>query len=439
MRKSPTSSRRPAPSLRVSGGGGGAAAAAAGSYYAPSSSHRHHASVTMRPPVLLAFSAHSTLSAGHVGSVRPKHTIELPSVGDFQEPAATSTTDTNLAQVYFQVYAAPMEQIYRLLVGASSGTASTSASAGNSGGGGGSNGRVGMRVIVLHSQGLYPNRDWKLGIARILQDVLSISHVSFQSTIQMIPFAMTIPPIASSTNDATDSTTTTAPTVFLCVLLTAREAQCVVYASGHLLEYTFQSCGYAESLFATTTTTATHGALFGNVGELRAAQEDWLSPHNAALVETIAHCVAQCPMPLRKHAIHNLLVTGTVVVDNFATRLALRLYDYLSNPPTTNRSAMSPKRDNDPSIPDDTMAAEDPHTVVEYTRVPIQRSLLRPLAEHIAVITVGGSEDNHERFAELLPWLGASIWAHYWYQYEQECGQTAAPLQWRDLREETLS
>jgi hypothetical protein len=384
----------------------------------------------MRPPILLAFSAHSTLSAGHVGSVRPKHTVELPSIIDFQE--LSSSTDMNLAQVYFQVYAAPIEQIYHLLVGGS-GTTGISASTGSSGGN--SSGR-GTRVIVLHSQGLYPNRQWKLGIARILQDVLNISYVSFQSTIQMIPFAMTTPPIVSSTSDATDSMTATAPTtVLLCVLMTAREAQCVVFASGHLLEYTFQSCGYTESLPATTTTA--HD-MFGNVGELRAAQDDWLSPNNPTLVETIAHCVAQCPMPLRKHAIHNLLVTGTVVVNSFATRLALRLHDYLTSPPATKRS-MSPKSKNDPTVPDDMLAAEAPQTVVEYTRVPIQRSLLRPLAEHIAVVTVGGSEDDHDRFAELLPWLGASIWAHYWYQYEQECGQAAAPLQWRDLREESLS
>jgi hypothetical protein len=427
MRKSPTSSRRPAPSLRVSG-------AATGRHYAPESSrthHRHHASVTMRAPILLGFSAHSTLSAGHVGSVRPKHTIELPSISDFKELA--TSTEMNLAQVYFQLYAAPIEQIYHLLVGGS-GNAGTSASTSISGGN--SSGR-GMRVIVLHSQGLYPNRHWKHGIARILQDVLSISYVSFQSTIQMIPFAMTAPPIASSTNDGTDLTATAAPTtVFLCLLLTAREAQCVVYALGHLLEYTFQSCGYTESLPATATA---HGPLFDNVGKLRAAQEEWLSPNNTTLVETVAHCVAQCPMPLRKHAIHNLLVTGTVLVDSFATRLALRLYDYLSNPPATKRFATSPKRENDPTIPDDMTAVEVPHMVIEYTRIPIQRSLLRPLAEHIAVITVGGSVDDHDRFAELLPWLGASIWAHYWYQYEQECGQAAAPLQWRDLREETLS
>jgi hypothetical protein len=328
MRKSVASSRRPAPVVGAS-----------------------------RPPVLLQFSAHHTVTAGHVGSLGPKHTAELPIP---QLPATSSAA----AEEYFQLYAAPIERLVHLLGGAS------------------------QRVVVLHCQGLYANRHWKLGVLRILQDLLNVAAVSFQSALHMVPFALTTPSV---------------PAVLLSVYVSATDAQCIIYANGNTLEYTYQSCGYKRDRETTAPTT---------VGGLRALQEGWLS-ENSPLVRAICCSLQQCPVQLRKPAIHNLLFAGTVLVDNFGVTVAKKLYDFLTGDPT--REVLGPEEETE----------EKPSSIL-LTEVPVNRKLLLPLADHVAVIDTGIR-------SELLPWLGSSIWANYWHQYEEESGATASQLQWTGL------
>lgn len=330
------------------------------------SSARRPAATTVgasRPPILLQFSAHHTVTAGHVGSLGPKHTVEIPIV-------TLSATSSAAAEEYYQLYAAPIERLVHLV---------------------GGSGR--SRVVVLHCQGLYANRHWKMGISRLLQDVLNFSAVSFQSALQMVPFAITTP---------------STPAVSLSVLVSAVDAQCMIYANGYTLDYTYQSCSYKTDEEASNPTT---------VGELRALQEGLLSGNSSSLVKALSHSLIKCPVQLRKQAIHNLLVAGTVLVDNFGVKVAKKLYDFLTV---------------DEAIPGDDLPSQDEETEVKlplfvvYTEVPINRKMLRPLVDDIAVIDFGGR-------SEILPWLGASIWAHYWHQHEHESGTAATQLQWTGL------
>lgn len=368
MRKSAPSSRRPAPVVGAS-----------------------------RPPILLQFSAHHTVTAGHVGSLGPKHIGELPVV-------QLSPTSSAAAEEIYQLYAAPVERLFQLIGG------------GSGGGGSGANNSNNQRVVVLHCQGLYPNRHWKLGISRILQDVLNVSLVSFQSALHMVPFVLTTP---------------SNPAVFLTVHVSATGAQCMVYASGHTLEYTFQSCGYNDNNIHAGPEEAKAVA---TVGDLRNLQMRWLSEEDnrSPLLRAILHSLEQCPVQIRKPAIHNLLFAGTVLVDGFGARVAQKLHSFLTREEEDTQSVavVAPSSREESDEAEETAAQASSSgvaPVVVFTEVPLHRKLLRPLADHIAVVDFGA------RHYELMPWLGASIWANYWHKHEQENGATAAQLQWVGL------
>lgn len=318
-----------------------------------------------RPPIILQFSAHHTVAAGHVGSVAPKHLAELP-------VPLLPATSSGAAEEYYQLYAFPIERLVRLL-----------------GGSGGTN--ASQRVVVLHCQGLFPNRHWKRGMSRILQDLLNVSMVSFQSALHMVPFALCTP---------------STPAVLLSVFVSASEAQCMVYASGHTLEYTFQCCGFYGEHEAKPTST----------GDLRMLQQGWLSTESC-LVRAIFHSLELCPVQLRKQAIHNLVFAGTLLVDDFGAKIALKLHEFLTY--DYPRDAPS-KPEGDNEAVKTTDIASSP---IVFTEIPLNRKLMRPLAEHIALVGIRG------RY-ELLPWMGASIWANYWHQHEQDSGAKENQLQW---------
>lgn len=430
--------------------------------------------LSSRPPVLLQFSAHHTVAAGFVGAVNPKHIVELPAVANPMQSSSCTTRSNgnstapstrNLAEEYFHQYAAPLERVVHLLGagGSSNSSGLTNTSSNNV-----------RRVVVVHSHGLHLERFWKLAISRILCDVLNFSSCSFQSALQMLPFALTTAPAMSPTSSSLEQS---APQVLLTVFVSANEAQCMVYAAGHLLEYTFQSCGYddhettpmglhqlqqqkqnEQSIHDTVSPTLRRSQ---KIGELRKLQMAWLSPiegdekitrnhhvHNLALIRLVCTSLLSCPLALRKRAIQNILVAGTVLVDDFAIQLAKKLFSFLTLNDDDVRKSSAPsseQRTSESGIIADDDADNDDDTALTaatasslnistvhasenaiYTEIPLTRKMLRPLAEHVAVVAYGSR-------SELMPWLGASIWGFYWHQQEQECGTLVEQFQWQDL------
>jgi antirestriction protein len=357
-----------------------------------SSSNRRSAATTRsvvgshRPDILLHFSSHHTFSVGFASSPRPRHIAALPAID------ICSLRSARAAEDVFRLYAAPIQRVVHLL-GGSGGLASSNQNQ--------------QRYIVLHNQGIYVNRYWKLAIMRILQDTCNAAMISFQCAVHMAPFAILPPPRFESF----------VPSVVLTVYISGLEAHCMIYANCLTLEYTYQSCS-CESVILTSPESDEM-----MIGRLRQNQETlWLRSENScSLVRAIALCLEKCPLQIRKEAIHNMYFVGTILADNFKEKVAVLLYNYLTGDGFEEVSTVADvdKASNEEEV-------SSPRSVLsEFTQLPIRRTLLRPLADHIALI-------DCEIPSELIPWVGACIWINYWRLHELESGNTAEKMQWID-------
>jgi len=352
-------------------------------------SHHH------KPPVILSFSAHDTVELGYADAARPQHTVALPPL------PFTSPRNARDAQILFQRYAAPLSQAWSRLGVVAKGSSDTAP----------------RRVVVLHPQGLYVNRYWKVAVCRILSNVLLLAAsnpqaavVSFVSTVQMVPWAVLSP---QKQNDA----------VTLTVCLSACEVQCMVHACGHSLEYTYQSCAYSSSPAAGKQPNNTSRPQ--TVGDLRKRQEQLLLGAPSPIVTAVGQTLVQCPVPLRRAAAHNLVVAGTVVVPDFGRRLARQLHSFFLR-----------DDDNDDEAKQDSKSSSDIDAGVVWTEVPLPKQRLRPLAEHICLV------ETTAVAPDALPWLGTSLWA--WRQQQQQQPQESTqsssslhPQCWQPLVHET--
>jgi hypothetical protein len=385
-----------------------------------------------QPMIVLYISSHHTaIAAGYDNVPHPQHILELPTLS----ASATSTmkVPSNLrslhdAEAIFHYYATTIERLIHLLGGGSplalgiGGTTVSSGSGSNS-----STHQRQNRFVVLHDQGLYVNRHWKVAILRILQDVCHATYVSFTSTIHMIPFAIVTPPTATHQNEDCQCTV-------LSIHITPYDAQCMVYANGHHLEYTYQSCEYDSDMMSS------HASM---VDDVRKRQETWLFSDNnisnytattSPLIDAIALCIEKCPVSVRKDAIQNLFFSGTILVKGFSEQVAVLLRQFLLQPNDSARTQASTIRTEAEaevnSSTDDVMRNED---MVQFTRVPVNRTLLRPLAAHIAIIDCFADISSYE----LIPWFGTNVWIAYWRYQEQDSGILAKEMNWIDVMART--
>jgi hypothetical protein len=314
--------------------------------------------------------------------------------------------NSEAAEDVFYSYATPVERLIHLVGGGSSshgGVVNSSGTAGSH------NQQQQPRYIVLHDQGIYLNRYWKLGITRILQDVCNAVMISFQSAIHMVPFAKVTPPFRNILSQS----------VVLSVYISATEAQCMVSANGHTLEYTYQSCSYDNDVLAQPENGVT------SVRDLRRNQETWLSHENSSsLIRALALCLINCPMPLRQEAIHNLYFAGVILVDGFQEKVATLLYKFLTQDVKTK--TLQDLMTDETS--DERTNASPSSVIAEFTQIPVNRKILCPLAKHIAFI-------DCELSSDLIPWFGTCIWINYWRLHEQDNGIQAKQMNWIDLKE----
>jgi hypothetical protein len=362
-----------------------------------SSSNRRSATTTRsvvgsnRPDILLYFSSHHTVSVGFVVEPRPRHLAALPVID------ICNLRSTRAGEDVFRLYAAPIQRIVNLLGGGGAGFVHSSAtnSTANQ-----------QRYIVLHNQGIYINRYWKLAIMRVLQDVCNSTMVSFQCAIQMTPFAILSPPREGLPS----------PWCVLSIHVSGLEAQCMIFANGLTLEYTYQSCS-SEHIISMS---PEGGEMM--IGQIRQRQEMWLrTEHSCSLVRAIVLCLEKCPLQMRKEAIHNLYLSGTILATGFKEKVAVLLYKFLTG---NVLQEVSPIAGTEDSSNDDEVAS--PRSVVsEFTQLPISRTLLRPLADRIALL-------DGEIQSELVPWVGACVWINYWRLHEVESGKIAEKMQWID-------
>jgi hypothetical protein len=382
-----------------------------------------------QPSIIVYFSSHQTIIVGYDNVPQPRHIAELPAV--------TMPRSLKDAEIIFQYYSSSIEQMIHLLGGANPNAVTASTGGGTSTVSNANNvssRHFKNRYIILHDYGLYVNRYWKLAIMRIMYDVCNATYVSFLSTIQMIPFSIVSPSTAPSKLEGSrsQSASSTSTSVVLSVLITRNDAQCMIYANGHQLDYTYQSCDYN----ATADDTLTINAMKDNrtesstlmVDDLRKRQQQCLLNSTSPLIYAIASCIEKCPVSIRKEAVQNIYFSGTILVHEFQDKVALLLFDYLT------RDISNHTNDFDEAIStttahvcDDEVTRTSPNTtmMIQFTQLPINLAVLRPLAPFIAII-----ESNKKKFSdtsmnstisttELIPWLGVSIYSSYWQHHEQ--------------------
>ena len=368
--------------------------------------------------IVIYFSTHNTIMVGYDNVPQPRHITELPSTTN--TTALTMPRSLKDAEVIFQYYSSSIERLIHLLGGASpNAAASTNSSGSNS-----SSRRFKNRYIVLHDFGIYLNRYWKLAIMRILYDVCNATYLKFLSTIEMIPFSVVSPSMMTLTDDVKGSTSSTSTSVVLSIHISGNAAQCMIYANGHHLEYTYQSCEYCDSEDG-------NDDALEMVDDLRKRQEQWLLSATSPLIYAIALCLEKCPVSIRKDVVQNIYFSGTILVHAFQERAVLLLYEFITGDTShsyTNTSVEPTATTTTSDVNDQVTTRTSPNTtmLVQLTQIPINRTMLRPLAPYIAIIEHNNKDNGSDfsmnstsRTTELIPWLGVTTYSSYWHYHEQ--------------------
>jgi hypothetical protein len=387
---------------------------------------------TRQPSIIIYFSSHHTVMAGYDNVPHPRHIAELPSSSSIS--AMKMPRSLKSAEIIFQYYSSTIERLIHLLGGGSPNAATASTTTGGSVQKNTSNPHFKNRYIILHDNGIFMNRYWKIAIMRILYDVCNATYLSFLSTIHMIPYSIVSPSTVLLLQDGEGSisSASASTSVVLSVHITRNDAQCMIYANGHHLEYTYQSCEY-YAVYETEASEDQNTIVM--VDDLRKRQELWFCSSASPLIYAIALCIEKCPVAIRKAAIQNIYFSGTLLVHAFQEKVVLLLYEFLIGDTQVLQSNLHP--DNNNSNPSDTevsstptLASDEdvtrtsPNTtmMIQFTQVPINRTMLRPLAPFIAIIENSQRNDAHldssKCATELIPWLGVCIYSTYWQHHE---------------------
>ena len=241
------------------------------------------------------------------------------------------------------------------------------------------------RVIVLMDDGLYRNRHHQQALRRILLQDAKAPACCFHPSIQMIPTCF--PPKREKPHQD----------AMLIVQFTLKEAHCIAYASGHSLEYTYQVAADSKE----------KGDPSMKNADWIQTQNSWLSSGNdgtSLLVRAILQCIAACPRETRRGVVHNIVFCGIIADTNFDINFAKGL-----------RAALKSQQHAPPTSKDDDEDAGSASPLQWATSTPISDSQdLRSLAEHVSVVKLGSLRPD------LLPWLGASVWAKHWHGIDPE-------------------
>ena len=172
---------------------------------------------------------------------------------------------------------------------------------------------------------------------------------------------------------------------------------------GHGLEYTYQSCGYTSCGGYSSTKHSSH-ITPTRVPELQHLQQQSLQPSTNTIVTALSLCLQACPMALRRAAVHNMVVAGSVVVPQFARHLARRLHQFWNDDDDDNdESQKESKQDDSRDI-----ARVDETLAMVWAGTAIHKKTLQSLSPHIGILECSSSITGS---SALLPWIGARFWS----------------------------
>jgi len=132
-------------------------------------------------------------------------------------------------------------------------------------------------------------------------------------------------------------------------------------------------------------------------------EKAWLDENNPnSLIVALLKCLQECPTDARTDVIRNLSVCGDtpMLVPDLGRRLALKVKNVLL--------AKDDAPDADPAASSLISVEED------LTFVPITKPLLKPLAEHVGVLSCAPHR------ADLISWVGGSIFSTIWHRHDDQ-------------------
>jgi hypothetical protein len=243
------------------------------------------------------------------------------------------------------------------------------------------------RVVLLHSHSQYPPTTWQAALSKILWNK-GVPALVFFSSLELVP-------VAQGWKRG------------LIVQVTREEAVCVCHADGHVLPFTYQSvpnCGYKHLMKDETM-----------------VQREWtkrmelqlLDENNPdSLVVALLKCLEACPRDIRFYVISNIVICGEglMLLPDLGRRVGKRLQDILAGTATPLEK-----------LEDSTAAV-----TVNLTMVPVLITPLRPLADHLGILSCAPHRPDW------ISWVGASLWAATWNKYDDE----ESRIQWTIAPEE---
>jgi hypothetical protein len=232
------------------------------------------------------------------------------------------------------------------------------------------------KVIVLTPDAVLVSRDvrrtWTEALVRILLEAVGVPAVCVQPTLAVLPYAF---PMLST---------------LLVVHVTSTEAACFVHSNDRSLPYTLQSL-----------------PLDGDDGNSKEGRPDEASWPTEGLLTALLKTLEATPLDVRRAAVHNLVFTGeaTLKRPDGPLRVAQALQKTL-------QQGQLPEHEGSP--------AAGPYPQV-LGRVPVSLPALQPLASAVGLIDTTRSSPSMGSYrADLLSWLGATLWASHCHQHDPD-------------------
>jgi hypothetical protein len=231
------------------------------------------------------------------------------------------------------------------------------------------------KVIVLTPDAVLEPRDvrrtWTEALVRILLEAVGVPAVCVQPTLAVLPYAF---PMLST---------------LLVVHVTSTEAACFVHSHDRSLPYTLQSF-----------------PLDDDGDQPKDGRPDEAAWPTEALLTALLKTLETTPLDVRRAAAHNLVFTGEAL---------------LSRPdgPLCVAQALQ-KALQQGQMPENGASPEAwPYPQV-LGRVPVSLPALQPLASAVGLIDTTRSTSMGSYRADLLSWLGATLWASHCHQHDPD-------------------
>jgi hypothetical protein len=357
---------------------------------------------TARPPILLELSS-AYVRAGFVGQLSsPQITLCPPNSGDQPHPQAP-------ASEWYRYYSPILQDATSYVLESSaaiSGAASSSSS---------STADHGRRVLVIHHGMPQMGKNQRQALQRLLLKEYNVPAVSFQPAMKVAFFAAGSAGAAQLTHG-------------MVAYVHDGEAHCVAVAHSQSLDYTYQATGRCPTP--------------NEAGGPATLQEFWdtcwkghllnaESPHS--MVMCILRCLEACSRDDRRRVVSHLVFCGEWFVSDPAKvqKYVAQQVRKALTPAESSASQSSrvppPADDADATKGEEEEEEEGPPQLYQLSYT--HRAVSKAMRTQFLADSVGLVRAPNNVPCEVLPWVGANIWAKHWHSTHPD----SPAFQWETL------